>query len=107
MLALFSEAVCSRQLMFYIFYWCSKILAKIILSGTRFPVLVSKKPGKGTLYTKAILTDEEIEIIKTELLYTDRIDRVYYLDLIDEVGDICASVEKTIHIQNKQSNSNI
>jgi len=61
-----------------------------------------KKPGKGTLYTKAVISDEEIEIIKTELLNVDKIDRVYYLDLIDEAGDICASIEKTIHIQNKQ-----
>ncbi len=61
-----------------------------------------KKPGTGTLYTKAVISDEEIEIIKTELLNIDKIDRVYYLDLIDEAGDICASVEKTIHIQNKQ-----
>ena len=61
-----------------------------------------KKPGKGTLYTKAVISDEEIEIIKTELRNIDKIDRVYYLDLIDEAGDICASVEKTIHIQNKQ-----
>ena len=60
-----------------------------------------KKPGKGTLYTKAFISDEEIEIIKTELLNTDKIDRVYYLDLIDEEGDICASIEKTIHIRNK------
>ena len=60
-----------------------------------------KKPGTATLYTKAVLSDEEIEIIKTELLNTDKIDRVYYLNLVDEAGNICASVEKTIHIQNK------
>lgn len=60
-----------------------------------------KKPGTGTLYTRAVISDEEIEIIKTELLNTDKIDRVYYLDLVDESGDVCASVEKTIHIQNK------
>ncbi len=61
-----------------------------------------KKPGKGTLYTKAVLSDEEIELMKTELLNTDKIDRVYFLDLIDETGDICASIEKTIHIQNNK-----
>lgn len=60
-----------------------------------------KKPGTGTLYTRAVISDEEIELIKTELLNTDKIDRVYYLDFIDEAGDICASVEKTIHIRNK------
>jgi acyl-coenzyme A thioesterase PaaI-like protein len=60
-----------------------------------------KKPGTGTLYTRAVISDDEIEIIKTELLNTDKIDRVYYLDLVDESGDVCASVEKTIHIQNK------
>ncbi len=61
-----------------------------------------KKPGTGTLYTKAVISDEEIEIIKTELLNTDKIDRMYYLDLVDTADDICASIEKTIHIQNKQ-----
>ena len=61
-----------------------------------------KKPGTETLYTEAVLSDEEIEIIKTQLLDPDKIDRVYYLDLIDEAGNICASVEKTIHIQNKK-----
>ncbi|MFB3100448.1 MAG: hypothetical protein ACE1ZM_03275 [Gammaproteobacteria bacterium] len=40
--------------------------------------------------------------MKTELLNTDKIDRVYFLDLIDETGDICASIEKTIHIQNNK-----
>lgn len=60
-----------------------------------------KKPGKNTLYATAIITDEEIENIKTELLSTDKTDRVYQLDLIDEAGDICATIEKTIHIRNK------
>jgi acyl-coenzyme A thioesterase PaaI-like protein len=61
-----------------------------------------KKPGRGTLYTKAIISDEEIETIKSKLLITDKIDRVYCLDLVDETGDVCASIEKTIHIRNKQ-----
>ena len=61
-----------------------------------------KKPGNGNLYAKAFITDEEIKSIKTELQNTDKIDRVYHLDLIDESGDICASVEKTIHIRNKK-----
>jgi acyl-coenzyme A thioesterase PaaI-like protein len=61
-----------------------------------------KKPGKGTLYTKVTVSDKEIETIKKELQYTDKIDRIYLLDLIDEAGDICASIEKTIHIRNKK-----
>ena len=61
-----------------------------------------KKPGKGNLYAKAIITDEEIEAIKTELQNIDKIDRVYHLDLIDESGNICASIEKTVHIRNKK-----
>lgn len=61
-----------------------------------------KSPAKEPAYTKAVLSDEEIELMKTELLNTDKIDRVYFLDLIDETGDICASIEKTIHIQNNK-----
>ena len=37
-----------------------------------------------------------------ELQNTDKIDRVFHLDLIDEAGDVCASIEKTIHIQNRK-----
>jgi len=61
-----------------------------------------RKPGKGTLYAKAIISDEEIEMIKKELQNTDKIDRIFHLDLIDEAGDVCASIEKTIHIQNRK-----
>ncbi len=61
-----------------------------------------KSPAKEPAHTKAVLSDEEIELMKTELLNTDKIDRVYFLDLIDETGDICASIEKTIHIQNNK-----
>ena len=61
-----------------------------------------KKPGKGILYAKAVISDEEIETIKKELQNTDKIVRDYHLDLIDEAGDVCASIEKTIHIRNKK-----
>ncbi len=60
-----------------------------------------RKPGRGTLTCTAKITDEEINSIKAELLTIDKIDKIYHLDLIDESGDVCASIEKTIHIRNK------
>jgi len=62
-----------------------------------------KKPGRSTLYAAFKLTDEEIDQIRKELSHTDSIDRVYNIDLTDDKGTPCATVEKVIHIRRKQA----
>jgi acyl-coenzyme A thioesterase PaaI-like protein len=62
-----------------------------------------KKPARGALYAKAVVTDEEIEAIRAELKNVDKLDRVYTIDLVDDEGNVCAMIEKTIHIRNKNS----
>ncbi len=60
-----------------------------------------KKPGRDTLYAKAKITQEDLDDITEELKSRDKLDRVFTLDLIDEAGDVCATIEKTIHIRKK------
>lgn len=60
-----------------------------------------RKPGRDTLYAKTKITQEDIDDITEELKSRDKLDRVFTLDLIDEAGDVCATIEKTIHIRKK------
>jgi acyl-coenzyme A thioesterase PaaI-like protein len=64
-----------------------------------------KKPGRSTLHAAFRLDQEEIDLIHKELSRTDSIDRVYNIDLTDEKGTACATVEKTIHIRRKATDT--
>ena len=58
-----------------------------------------RKPGRSTLHATVRLEQSEIDQIRNILTQTDSIDRVYSIDLTDEQGTVCATVEKTIHIR--------
>jgi len=60
-----------------------------------------KKPGRRTLYAAFRLDQEEIDLIQNELSHTDSLDRVYHIDLTDDKGATCATVEKIVHIRRK------
>jgi len=62
-----------------------------------------KKPGRSTLHAAFRLDQEEIDRIQKELSNTDSIDRVYKIDLTDDKGAACATVEKVIHIRRKEA----
>jgi acyl-coenzyme A thioesterase PaaI-like protein len=63
-----------------------------------------QRPGRSVLYATIELDEEETESIKSELTRQPSTDRVYQLDLQDEDGTICASVQKTIYIRRRESN---
>jgi hypothetical protein len=65
-----------------------------------------KKPGRSTLHAAFKLEQAEIDQIHEELSHTDAIDRIYNLDLSDEEGSVCATVEKTVHIRKKSAHTN-
>lgn len=64
-----------------------------------------KKPGRSTLHAAIKLDQEEINLIQEELSHRDSIDRVYNIDLTDDAGTVCATVEKTIHIRRNPAES--
>jgi acyl-coenzyme A thioesterase PaaI-like protein len=60
-----------------------------------------RRPGRSTLFAKFHVEVEELETIRRELECTDKLERIYEIDLIDEEGTICASVEKTLYFRKK------
>jgi len=58
-----------------------------------------KKPGRGTLYARFEISEEEIVTIRRLLETESSIDRVYNVDLTDAAGVVHASVEKTVYIR--------
>ena len=58
-----------------------------------------KKPGRGTLYARFEISEEEIVTIRRLLETESSTDRVYNVDLTDAAGVVHASVEKTVYIR--------
>ncbi len=58
-----------------------------------------RKPGRGTLFARFMIEEEEIAMIRRALETENSIDRVYNVDLVDSAGTVHASVEKTIYIR--------
>jgi acyl-coenzyme A thioesterase PaaI-like protein len=61
-----------------------------------------KKPGRSTLQARFVLDEKEIQLIG-ELALEGPVDRVYSIDLTDDKGVVCATVEKTVHIRKKNT----
>lgn len=60
-----------------------------------------KKPGRGTLFARFVIPEEEIATIRRLLETEPSIDRVYRVDLTDADGAVHAEVEKTVYIRKK------
>jgi acyl-coenzyme A thioesterase PaaI-like protein len=60
-----------------------------------------RRPGRSTLYARFTLDPNETATIR-QLLETERsIDRRYEVDLVDEAGEVHASVEKVIYLRKR------
>jgi hypothetical protein len=57
-----------------------------------------KRPGKGTLFARFLLDEEELTSIKVALENESSVDRIYHVDLVDRQGIVHAEVEKIIYI---------
>jgi len=60
-----------------------------------------KKPGRGTLYARFLISEEEIAEIRRLLETEPSIDRVYQVELKNADGVVHAVVDKTIYIRRK------
>ena len=58
-----------------------------------------RKPGRGTLYARFVIPEEEIGTIRRLLETEPSIDRVYRVNLSDAQGIVHAEIEKTIYIR--------
>ncbi len=60
-----------------------------------------RRPGRGTLYARFVLDERELEDIRSALATASTIERVYDVELTDDIGVVYASVRKTIHIRRR------
>jgi hypothetical protein len=63
-----------------------------------------RRPGRTTLYTSFIVTDDVVDGIRRELETTEKLDRHFTLELKDQVGEVHAIIEKTINIRKRAPN---
>jgi acyl-coenzyme A thioesterase PaaI-like protein len=58
-----------------------------------------RKPGRGKLFARFVISEEEVAEVRRLLETENSIDRVYNVDLTDSAGVVHASVEKTVYIR--------
>ena len=80
-----------------------KILGSDYIVWDKTAAIQFNKPGRTTLRARFNLTPEEIETIRDLTAKAYSIDRVYSIDLTDEEGQVCATVEKTLYIRRKDA----
>jgi hypothetical protein len=64
-----------------------------------------KKPGRGTVFAKFRVSDQQIQEIKQALSTEKKIERVFTVEVKDESGTVVAEVEKLLHIRRKDQTS--
>jgi acyl-coenzyme A thioesterase PaaI-like protein len=62
-----------------------------------------RRPGRSTLLAKFLLTQEELDAIRSALESSDRVDREYRVELVDADGRVHAEVDKVIQIRREQT----
>lgn len=62
-----------------------------------------KKPGRGMVFAKFRVSDEQIGEIKQALASEEKIDRLFRVEVRDESGIVIAEVEKLLHVRKKTS----
>ena len=60
-----------------------------------------RKPGRRTLFSSFVLTEENVRDIRRELEVASSLTRLYTADLTDVEGTVHATIEKTIYIGRK------
>jgi len=79
-----------------------KILGRDYIVWDKAATIRFKKPGRGTLYARFVIPEEEVETIRRQLQTEHSIDRVYRVDLTDADGVVHAEVDKTVYIRRKE-----
>ena len=62
-----------------------------------------RRPGRGTVFAKFRITDEQIAEIREALKKEDKIDREFSVDVKSGDGEIIAEVKKLLQFRNKKN----
>ncbi len=61
------------------------------------------KPGRGTVYAKYRISDEQIADIRTALQTEEKIEREFPISVTDAQGKIIAEVKKSLHFRKRNA----
>jgi hypothetical protein len=78
-----------------------KALGRDYVVWDKIATIRFRKPGRTTLFASFVVSDSELNEIRTLLETNERIDRVYRVELVDSEGVVHAEVEKVIHIRKR------
>lgn len=77
------------------------LLGKDYVVWDKAATIKFKRPGTSALFAEFHISKELIEKIKADVEEQNEIDLTMDVNLVDSSGTICAEVEKTIYISNK------
>lgn len=61
-----------------------------------------RKPGRGTVYAKFRITDQQIADIRASLKMEEKTEREFGIEVKDEQGEVVAEVKKLLHFRNRK-----
>lgn len=76
-----------------------KLLGSEYVVWDKAATIQFKRPGRTTLYARFAVGEQELEAIRAELAHTEKLERVYRVNLEDSQGLVHASVEKTVQVR--------
>lgn len=62
-----------------------------------------RRPGRSTLHARFVIGDAELRAIRAGLDDAPAVDRTYAVDLVDDAGEVHASIQKVIHVRRMRS----
>lgn len=78
-----------------------KLLGPEYMVWDKEAAIYFKKPGKTKLTARFLVDDIELNLIRKTLESESSLTRSYQIDLVDQAGTVCATVNKVIHIKKK------
>lgn len=84
----------------------NRLLGSEFLVWDKSAAITFRKPGRGALTADFNVSESDtIDIIET-LEHSEKMDKVYTVQLVDPDGEVCAQVEKTMNIRRRRKKSN-
>lgn len=62
-----------------------------------------RRPGKGTVYAKYRISEEQVAEIRQALRTEEKIEREFAIDVKDHAGEVIAEVKKLLHFRKKDA----
>ena len=80
-----------------------RLLGKDYIVWDKAAGIKFKKPGKGTVRARFHIPAERVEQIRTDADALGKIEPVFHVDVLDDTGEVIASVEKLLYVRMNKS----